>query len=59
MGSGTNVRPHHDVTFLDALKVVTAMDEWEYGKSRLVVDPGKGDFPQGGPGGTPPDTRYG
>jgi hypothetical protein len=63
MGSGTNVRPHHYVTFLDALKVVTAIDEWEYGKPRLVVDPGKvGDFPQGGPGGTapatPPDTRY-
>jgi hypothetical protein len=63
MGSGTNVRPHHYVTFLDALKVVSGMDEWEYGKPRLVIDPSKvGDFPQGGPGGTapatPPDTRY-
>ncbi len=62
MGSGTNVRPHHYVTFLDALKVVSGMDEWEYGKARFVWDPAKvGDFPLGGPGGTapssPPDTR--
>ena len=57
-----NVRPHHYVTFLDALKAVTGMDEWEYGKPRAVWDPAKiGDFPLGGPGGTapttPPDTR--
>jgi hypothetical protein len=62
MGSGMNVRPHHYVTFLDALKVVTGMDEWEYGKAHPVWDPAKiGDFPLGGPGGTapttPPDTR--
>ena len=31
MGSGTNVQAHHYVTFLDALKVVTGMDEWAYG----------------------------
>ena len=37
MGSGTNVRPHHYVTFLDALKVVTGMDEWEYGKAARRV----------------------
>jgi hypothetical protein len=62
MGSGTNVDAHHYVTFLDALKVVTGMPEWEYGPKRFVIDPSKvGDFPLGGPGGTapttPPDTR--
>jgi hypothetical protein len=62
MSSGANVRPHHYATFLDALKIVSGMNEWEYGKPRLVVDPAKiGDYPLGGPGGTapatPPDTR--
>ncbi|HZB77697.1 MAG TPA: hypothetical protein VE526_15810 [Solirubrobacteraceae bacterium] len=57
MGSGTNVRPHHYVTFLDALKVVSGMNEWEYGKARHVWDPSQvGDFPLGGPGGTAPST---
>jgi hypothetical protein len=57
MGSGTNVRPHHYVTFLDALKVVTKIDDWEYGKAHIVWDPSKiGDFPLGGPGGTAPTT---
>jgi hypothetical protein len=57
MGSGMNVRPHHYVTFLDALKVVTGMDDWEYGKAHAVWDPAKvGDFPLGGPGGTAPAT---
>lgn len=63
MSSGTNVRPQHYATFLDALKIVSGMTDWEYGKPRLVVDPAKiGDFPLGGPGGTapatPPDTRH-
>jgi hypothetical protein len=57
MSGGVNVRPHHYVTFLDALKVVTGMEEWEVGAARQV-----GDFPLGGPGGTapvtPPDTAY-
>ncbi len=54
MGSGRNVRAHHYVTFLDALKQVTGMDDWEYGRARPVPVPSeKGDFPQGGPGGTP------
>jgi hypothetical protein len=62
MSSGANVRPQHYATFFDALKIVSGMTEWEYGKPRLVVDPNKvGDFPLGGPGGTapatPPDTR--
>ena len=54
MGSGRNVRPHHYVTFLDALKQVSGIDDWEYGPARPVPVPAeKGDFPQGGPGGTP------
>jgi hypothetical protein len=62
MASGTNVDAVHCVIFLDALKVVTGKDEWEYGKPRLVVDLATvGDFPLGGPGGTarttPPDAR--
>ena len=64
MGSGTNVRQHHYVTFLDALKLVSGMDDWEYGKARPVPVPAQmGDFPQGGPGGTPatspPETGVG
>ena len=62
MSGGTNVKAQHYVTFLDALKMVSGMQEWEYGPKRLVIDPSKvGDFPLGGPGGTapttPPDTR--
>ena len=34
MSSGTNVSPHHYVTFLDALKIVCGMHEWEYGTAR-------------------------
>src|SRR4051794_13927995 len=62
MSGGTNVKAQHYVTFLDALKMVSGMPEWEYGPTRFVIDPSKvGDFPLGGPGGTapttPPDTR--
>ena len=62
MSGGTNVKAQHYVTFLDALKMVSGMQEWEYGPKRFVIDPSKvGDFPLGGPGGTapqtPPDTR--
>jgi hypothetical protein len=52
MSGGTNVRPHHYVTFLDALKVVTDMPEWTYGAKQVVKPPSDaGDFPTPAPDG--------
>jgi hypothetical protein len=53
MSEGKEVRPHHYVTFLDALKQVSAMQEWEYGPTRPVKPPSAaGDYPvPGTPGG--------
>jgi hypothetical protein len=46
MSGGTKVRPHHYVTFLDALKVVTDIPEWTYGAKQAVNPPNEaGDFP--------------
>jgi hypothetical protein len=46
MSEGKEVRPHHYVTFLDALRTVTGMQEWEQGPPRPVTAPsGAGDFP--------------
>ncbi len=53
MSEGNVVRPQHYVTFLDALKQVTAMADWDYGATQKVDPPsGVGDFPvPGTPGG--------
>ena len=53
MSEGKEVRPHHYVTFLDALKQVSGMPDWGYGPPRMVDPPsGAGDFPiPGTPGG--------
>ena len=59
MSGGKEVKPHHYVTFLDALKQVSAMQEWDYGPAQKVNPPsGVGDFPvPGTPGvGNAPDT---
>lgn len=55
MSEGKVVRPQHYVTFLDALKQVSAMADWDYGPTRKVDPPsGVGDFPvPGTPGGGP------
>jgi hypothetical protein len=46
MSGGSKVRPHHYVTFLDALKVVTNIPEWTYGAKQVVNPPNEsGDFP--------------
>jgi hypothetical protein len=47
MSEGSKVRPHHYVTFLDALKVVSGIAEWGYGAKQVVKPPsGAGDFPE-------------
>ena len=57
MSEGGVVRPHHYVTFLDALKQVSGMPDWDYGAAKPVKEPdGMGDFPTpgadpGAPGG--------
>lgn len=53
MSGGKEVRPHHYVTFLDALKQVSGMPGWDYGPPKKVEEPsGMGDFPvPGTPGG--------
>ncbi len=53
MSEGSVVRPHHYVTFLDALKQVSGMPDWDYGPAEPVKEPdGLGDFPvPGTPGG--------
>jgi hypothetical protein len=46
MSEGSKVRPQHYVTFLDALKVVSGMNEWDFGPKRPVKEPsGAGDYP--------------
>jgi hypothetical protein len=45
MSEGSIVRRQHYVTFLDALKVVSGIEEWDFGKARKVEPPSpKGDF---------------
>jgi hypothetical protein len=45
MSEGSVVRRQHYVTFLDALKVVSGIEEWDFGKARKVEPPSpKGDF---------------
>jgi hypothetical protein len=47
MSEGGKVRPHHYVTFLDALKVVSGIAEWGYGAKQAVKPPSPaGDFPE-------------
>ena len=50
MSEGANVRPQHYITFLDALKFVSGMDEWDFGAKQVVQPPsGMGDFPTPAP----------
>jgi hypothetical protein len=59
MSEGSVVRPHHYVTFLDALKQVSGMPDWDYGAPKPVKEPdGLGDFPVPGTpgGGAKPET---
>jgi hypothetical protein len=54
MSEGSVVRPHHYVTFLDALKQVSGMPDWDYGAPKPVPEPsGMGDFPTPTPGQEP------
>ena len=55
MSEGTEVRAHHYVTFLDALKTVSGMPDWGYGPTQVVKPPSAaGDYPvPGTPGGGP------
>ncbi len=60
MSGGMDIEPEHGVTFLEALKAATGMDEWStQAKSPTPVPPnpasqGMGDFPQ-----SDSDTQYG
>jgi len=56
MSGGQEVREHHYVTFLDALKQVSGMSDWAIGPKRVVKPPsGAGDYPvPGTPGGGSP-----
>lgn len=46
MSGGMKVMTHHYVTFLDALRLVTGMDDWDFGPPRAVSPPSEaGDFP--------------
>ena len=54
MSEGSKIRPHHYVTFLDALKQVSKMPDWDYGPPKPVKEPdGMGDFPTPTPGKEP------
>jgi hypothetical protein len=45
MSEGSKVRPQHYTTFLDALKLVSGMNEWDFGAKQVVKPPsGAGDF---------------
>jgi phage-related protein len=47
MSEGTVVRRQHYVTFLDALKVVSGIEEWDFGRAREVEPPSPlEDFPE-------------
>jgi hypothetical protein len=39
MSEGSVVRRQHYVTFLDALKVVSGIEEWDFGTAREVLPP--------------------
>jgi len=44
------VRPQHYTTFLDALKFISGMNEWDIGAKQVVKPPsGAGDFPTPAP----------
>jgi hypothetical protein len=57
MSEGAKVRPQHYTTFLDALKFISGVNEWDIGPKQAVRPPsGAGDFPTPAPsgdGGTP------
>jgi hypothetical protein len=39
MSEGAKVRPQHYTTFLDALKLVSGMNEWDFGAKQVVKPP--------------------
>lgn len=46
MSGGAEVMPHHYITFLDALRQVTGMTDWDYGPVQTVTPPSEaGDHP--------------
>ena len=50
MSEGSKVRPQHYTTFLDALKFISGMNEWDIGAKQVVKPPsGAGDFPTPAP----------
>src|SRR5262249_46522213 len=52
MSDGAKVRPQHYSTFLDALKLISGMNEWDIGPKQVVRPPsGAGDFPTPAPSG--------
>jgi hypothetical protein len=54
MSEGAKVRPQHYTTFLDALKLVSGMNEWDFGPKQAVKPPSAaGDYPTPAP--TAPD----
>jgi outer membrane protein OmpA-like peptidoglycan-associated protein len=54
MSEGAKVRPQHYTTFLDALKLVSGMNDWDFGAKQAVKPPSAaGDFPAPTP--TAPD----
>jgi hypothetical protein len=54
MSWGNEVRPADYATFLEALKDVSAIEQWEFGPPRAVVPPGGSDGGTGGGGASPP-----
>ena len=52
MSEGAKVRPQHYTTFLDALKFISGVNEWDIGPKQVVRPPsGAGDFPTPAPSG--------
>ncbi len=50
MSVGNAVKPQHYATFLAALKLVTGMEQWEFGPAQGVIPPGvDGPVPRSGP----------
>ena len=53
MSGGKEVRQHHYVTFIDALRKVSGMKEWAFGPPQAVTAPSElGDYPEPDPNAT-------
>ena len=54
MSCGKEVRQHHYVTFIDALRKVSGMKEWAFGPPQAVTAPTRelGDYPEPDPNAT-------